>query len=169
MRLLQDLIQSYEKQDATKFKNVEIATVDGFQGREKEVFMLNLGLLLMSGTSSRVLPPSDSIQLINSGGKKKMESFYFGRYCSIFLLFPVELSWMRLIKKHELAGHCIQHSSLQQGRTSWFCDRPKTHECSHHTGKTGFDSYWKQCDTQFKQMLVLLAATHGKATSHSRQ
>lgn len=62
--MLQDLIQSYEKQDAMKFKNVEIATVDGFQGREKEVFMLNLGLVSMSGTSSPVLPPSDSIQLI---------------------------------------------------------------------------------------------------------
>jgi len=41
VRLLQDLIQSYEKQDATKFKNVEIATVDGFQGREKEVIVFS--------------------------------------------------------------------------------------------------------------------------------
>jgi superfamily I DNA and/or RNA helicase len=37
VRLLRELFEVIEKETMEKFPNLEVSTVDGFQGREKEV------------------------------------------------------------------------------------------------------------------------------------
>lgn len=56
VRLLRDLLLILEKQDPGKFLNVEVATVDGFQGREKEVSVKTYMWPFMIAFSFFVLP-----------------------------------------------------------------------------------------------------------------
>lgn len=106
VRLLRDMLLILEKQDPEKFINVEVATVDGFQGREKEVpTKLTYGHSNVCFLRCRRVY-SSQLRKVNT------ESIFRGHVLSHFSACLIFCKTVICFESVNLAGDRVQHSPL---------------------------------------------------------